>query len=276
MAGVRVLAYAKLNLVLRVVGHREDGYHLLQTLMCAVDLADELTLSLAEGISLVTEGLAVPQEGNLALQAAQLLAREAGVERGVHIHLVKKIPAGAGLGGGSSDAAAVLVGLNRLWELGLGLSELRKYAVSLGADVPFFLSESPAWAEGIGERLSPAQVDLPAAFLIAVPPFRCPTEAVYRAYDRLQLPFSPPARDWEGEFENDLWPAALAVCPQLLPLREGLEKLGGLGVGMTGSGSALFCAFASAGQAQDAARRLEFPGQVFIARPLRRGYKFVG
>ena len=112
MEGIRVLAYAKLNLILRVVGRREDGYHLLQTLMCAVDLADELTLSEAERISLSTEGLAVPHEENLALRAARLLAREAGVEGGVHIRLVKKIPPGAGLGGGSSDAAAVLAGLN--------------------------------------------------------------------------------------------------------------------------------------------------------------------
>ncbi len=277
MAELRVLAYAKLNLVLRVVGRREDGYHLLQTLMCAVDLADELTLSQAKGISLATEGLAVPRKENLALRAARLLAREAGVEGGVHIRLVKKIPPGAGLGGGSSDAAAVLAGLNRLWGLGLSQRELQELGLTLGADVPFFLSESPAWAEGIGERLSPARVDLPGAFLILVPPFDCPTPEVYRLYDELGLPPSCPVRpSGELRFENDLWPAALRLRPRLAELRRALAGLGGLGVGMSGSGSALFSAFSRLEEARAAVERLPFPGTVFVACPVARGYKFLG
>lgn len=277
MAGLRILAYAKLNLVLRVVGRREDGYHLLQTLMCAVDLADELTLSEAEGISLSTEGLAVPREGNLALRAAQLLAQEAGVHKGVHIRLVKRIPSGAGLGGGSSDAAAVLAGLTRIWGLDLSRRELQELGLALGADVPFFLSGSPAWAEGIGEQLSPARVDLPGAFLVLVPPFRCPTPEVYRLYDELELPPSCPVRPSGGlRFENDLWPAAIRLRPQLAELRRALAGLGGLGVGMSGSGSALFSAFNSSEEAWAAAERLSAPGTVFVACPVGRGYKFLG
>jgi 4-diphosphocytidyl-2-C-methyl-D-erythritol kinase len=275
VAGVRVLAYAKLNLVLRVVGRRRDGYHLVQTLLCAVDLADELLLTDQRGLELVVEGEDVgPEEDNLALRAARFLQQRAGGDRGALIRLSKRIPAGAGLGGGSSDAAAVLAGLNRLWGLGLPLEELGALGATLGADVPFFLGPSPAWAEGIGEQLRPAQVDLPAAFLIAVPPFRCPTGEVYRAYDRLGVPYSSPTLGWEGELENDLWPAALALHPQLLALRDRLEGLGGP-VGMTGSGSALFCAFPSEEEARLAARRLHFRGKVFVARPVGRGYKFV-
>ncbi|HIP99815.1 TPA: 4-(cytidine 5'-diphospho)-2-C-methyl-D-erythritol kinase [Candidatus Bipolaricaulota bacterium] len=279
MAELRLLAYGKLNLVLRVVGRREDGYHLLRTLMCAVDLADELTLSEAEGISLSTEGLAVPREGNLALRAAQLLAREAGVNKGVHIRLVKKIPSGAGLGGGSADAAAVLAGLNRLWRLGLSRRELQGLGLALGADVPFFLSESPAWAEGIGERLSPARVDLPGAFLVFVPPFDCPTPDVYRLYDELGPPPSRPVRpSGELRFENDLWPAALRLRPQLGELWRALAGLGGLGVGLTGSGAGLFVAFPDPEAAEVAAESLsgEVEGTVFVARPVGRGYKFLG
>ena len=277
MAELRLLAYAKLNLSLRVVGRREDGYHLLQTLMCAVDFFDELSLAEAEGISISTEGLAIPLGENLAWRAAQLLARHTGVHKGVHIRLVKRIPAGAGLGGGSSDAAAVLAGLNRLWNLGLSTGELQELGLKLGADVPFFLGESPAWAEGIGERLSPAQVALPGAFLILVPPFPCPTPEVYQLFDQLRLPSSCPVRPIAGlRFENDLWPAALRLRPQLGELWRVLEGLGGLGVGMTGAGSALFSAFSGPAEARAAAERLSVPGTVFVARPVGRGYKFLG
>jgi len=279
MEELRVLAYAKLNLVLRVVGRRDDGYHLLQTLMCAVDLADELHLREAEGISLRVEGLEIPPGEDLVLRAVRLLAERTGMGKGVHVRLVKRIPAGAGLGGGSSDAAAALAGLNRLWGLGLSRAELQEIGLELGADVPFFFSDSPAWAEGVGEKLTPANVPLPAAFLILVPPFPCPTPAVYRLYDELGIPFSCPVR-LEGEppgWENDLWPAAVRLRPELGRLRARLEAQNSLGVGMTGSGSALFCAFTSRDQAGKAAQSLKntVEGKWFVAAPVPRGYKFV-
>ena len=278
MEELRVLAYAKLNLVLRVVGRRDDGYHLLQTLMCAVDLYDELSLVEADDLKVEMGGLEIPAGENLVLRAARLLREHAGLRKGAHIRLIKKIPVGAGLGGGSSDAAAALAGLNRLWGLGLSRAELQEIGLELGADVPFFFSDSPAWVEGIGERISPARVDLPKAFLILVPPFDCPTPEVYRLYDELGVPFSCPVR-LEGElpgWENDLWPAALRLRPRLAELRRALAGLGGLGVGMSGAGSALFCAFTSLDQAGKAAQSLKntVEGKLFVAAPVPRGYKF--
>jgi len=279
MEELRVLAYAKLNLVLRVVGRRDDGYHLLETLMTAIDLADELLLSPARDLKLeAPRGLGPPEE-NLVLKAAWALKEVAGTRAGARIRLVKRIPPGAGLGGGSSDAAAVLAGLNELWGLRLSGRRLAEIGTSLGADVPFFLGESPAWAEGIGEKLTPADVPLPAAFLILVPPFSCSTPEVYQLYDELGIPFSSPARLEGGlaGWENDLWPAAVRLRPELGRLRAQLEAQESLGVGMTGSGSALFCAFASLDQAGKAAQSLEkaVEGKLFIAAPVPRGYKFM-
>ncbi|HAF70592.1 MAG: 4-diphosphocytidyl-2-C-methyl-D-erythritol kinase [Acetothermia bacterium 64_32] len=277
MADVRVLAYAKLNLILKVVGRREDGYHLLQSLMCAVDLYDELFLVLAGDLTVEVEGLDIPPEDNLVLRAARLLRDRVGTGKGAHIRVIKRIPVGAGLGGGSSDTAAALAGLNRLWGLGLSRAALQEVGLKLGADVPFFLGESPAWAEGVGERLSPAQVKLPGAFLILVPPFSCSTPEVYRLYDELSLPPSCPLRlGGEIRFDNDLWPAAVRLRPELGRLRSRLEALTGLGVGMTGSGSALFCAFSSRDQAEKAAQSLKktVEGKLFVAAPVPRGYKF--
>jgi len=280
MEELRVLAYAKLNLVLRVVGRRDDGYHLLQTLMCAVDLYDELSLVEADDLKVEMGGLEIPAEENLVLRAARLLREHAGLRKGAHIRLIKKIPVGAGLGGGSSDAAAALAGLNRLWGLGLSRAELQEIGLELGADVPFFFSDSPAWVEGIGERISPARVDLPKAFLILVPPFDCPTPEVYRLYDALGLPFSCPVR-LEGElpgWENDLWPAALRLRPRLAELRRALAGLGGLGVGMSGAGSALFAAFTDAEDAERALDELlnrEIEGRTWLVHPVSRGHEFI-
>ncbi|MFH1609315.1 MAG: 4-(cytidine 5'-diphospho)-2-C-methyl-D-erythritol kinase, partial [Candidatus Bipolaricaulota bacterium] len=188
---MEVLAYAKLNLVLRVVGRRADGYHELESVVTAVDLADEITLTVGgQGVTLDAPAELGPPERNLALRAARaLLTRD---EPGVRITLRKRIPVGAGLGGGSSDAAAVLVGLNKLLGLGRSVTELQVVGAGIGADVPFFLGGSPAWIEGIGDRVTPVEVPLPEAFLILVPSFRCPTPDVYRAFDDLGLPLSLP------------------------------------------------------------------------------------
>lgn len=190
---MEVLAYAKLNLSLRVVSRREDGYHELQSLVTAIDLADRITLSPVDhGVQLVAPAGLGPPERNLALRAARAALPEDGP--GVRISLEKRIPSGAGLGGGSSDAAAVLAGLNDLLSLGKSLGDLREIGAGLGADVPFFLGPSPAWVEGIGDQIIPAAATLPSAFLILVPRFRCPTLEVYRAFDSLCLPFSPPVQ----------------------------------------------------------------------------------
>lgn len=308
MTQLRIHAYAKLNLVLRVVGRRADGYHLLQSLVCAVDVADELELSLLPtGIELHAPAELGPVAGNLAYRAARALLG-AGAP-GLRIVLRKGIPAGAGLGGGSSDAAAVLAGANELLSLGKSAEELRAVGATLGADVPFFLGPSPAWVEGIGEVITPADVPLPAAFLIVVPPFRCLTSDVYRAFDDLDLPLSVPrqpahlltagprARPNPGPdgtssppcpssvrwdlaagnvaFENDLWPAAVHLYPQLVTVRAMLEEVAPLGVGMTGSGSALFGAFPSRAAAAAAREELlsRVDGELLVAAPIGWGYR---
>lgn len=274
---LRILAYAKLNLVLRVVGKRSDGYHLIQSLFCAVDLADEITLEpIPRGIELLAPSALGPPERNLAFRAARALLGSASP--GVRISLRKKIPVGAGLGGGSSDAAAVLVGLNALFGLGKTPEELKALGAKIGADVPFFLGPSPAWVEGIGERVSPADVPVQMVFLLVIPPFPCPTALVYKAFDELGLPFSPPgAIPKVPPFPNDLWPAAVKVHPELSQIRAVLERIPSLGVGMSGSGSTLFLAFPSVREAEATKRRLSHLGaELRIARPVECGYKIVG
>ncbi|MGC9530084.1 MAG: 4-(cytidine 5'-diphospho)-2-C-methyl-D-erythritol kinase [Candidatus Bipolaricaulaceae bacterium] len=279
MARLRVLAYAKLNLTLRVVGRRPDGYHLLESLMTAVELADLLELRpRPTAVRLAGRRGPCPPEENLAVRAAELLRSSTGVDAGVEITLEKNIPPGAGLGGGSADAAAVLAALNRLWGLNLGTGQLQRLGASLGADVPFFLGPSPAWAEGIGDALTTAVTPLPAAFLVLVPPFACPTGEVYRTYDQLGLPLSSSGPSPQGLcLHNDLWPAACRVRPALSRYRARLEAVceDALGVGMTGSGSALFAAFADRAAALAAGRRLRTGGRTFVAAPVGCGYKLL-
>lgn len=275
---MEVLAYAKLNLSLRVVGRREDGYHLIQSLIAAVDLADEITLTVeGQGVTLDAPAELGPPERNLAVRAARAVLDPAGP--GVRIALRKRIPAGAGLGGGSSDAAAVLAGLNQLLALGKTEEELRGIGAALGADVSFFLGRSPAWVEGIGERITPLDVPVPAAFLILTPSFRCLTPDVYQAFDDLGPPFSCPAPPpVEVAVANDLWLAAVHLCPQLASLRAMLAEVAPFGVGMTGSGSALFAAFPRRADAEEAQERLvpRVEGELFVAAPIRWGYRIRG
>lgn len=175
-------APAKLNLFLHVTGRRPDGFHTLQTVFRLIDLCDTLRFSprLDERIvrSSVTPG--VPPADDLCVRAAQALRAATGGGAGVDIHLHKKIPMGGGLGGGSSDAATTLMALNRLWRLGLGQTELMAIGLRLGADVPFFLLGSNAFAEGVGEVLTPVILGL-AWYVILVPPVAVPTAAIFAA-----------------------------------------------------------------------------------------------
>lgn len=157
---LRLLAPAKVNLTFEALGRRADGYHDVRTVMQAISIADEVEFAPAVGLSLTIEHgapafAAPPREDNLAMRAARLLQRETGAAQGAAILLRKRIPAAAGLGGGSSDAAATLLGLRRLWELDMDADALRELAARLGSDVPFFVSGGTALAEGRGERLTP-------------------------------------------------------------------------------------------------------------------------
>ena len=175
-------APAKLNLFLHVVGRRKDGYHLLQSVFRLIDCSDRLRFALrADGeVRLTTSLPGVEDDAELSVRAARLLQREAQCRAGVDISLAKRIPMGGGLGGGSSDAATTLLVLNRLWGLRWPRARLAGLALRLGADVPFFLCGRNAFAEGIGEVLTP--IDLPSAwYVVLVPPVGVPTQAIFSA-----------------------------------------------------------------------------------------------
>lgn len=179
---VRRLAPAKINLRLEVLDKRPDGYHHIRSLMCAVGLYDILTFSPAHrGVSLSCASAHIPSdEGNLAFRAAALLLDHATSTKGVHIHLEKRIPAAAGLGGGSSDAAAALQGVNQLCGLSYSRAELMSLGVQVGADVPFFFSDTPCLATGIGEKLTPVDLSPPFWTVLVTPPLEVSTAWAYR------------------------------------------------------------------------------------------------
>jgi 4-diphosphocytidyl-2-C-methyl-D-erythritol kinase len=254
-ATVEIEARAKLNLCLRVLGVRPDGYHGIESL--AVSLTephDVLTFSQrvpAPGVHLVVGGDLpdVPDdESNLALRAARALLEHTGTRADVEIVLHKRIPAGAGLGGGSADAAAALVGVRALLELPVDDASLSHIAAGIGADVAFCLGEGAAWMRGRGDDLAPVATPALRA-LVAVPPVHCATAAVYAAWDDLGGPKGrtvTPPRGVAGlpELRNDLEPAAWHVCPSLADFRDAVESECGRPAIMAGSGSAYVVLYA--------------------------------
>ena len=238
-----VLAPAKLNLFLHITGRRDDGYHLLQSVFMLIDWCDTLHFDVRDDGVIEREDLnVVLPADDLVMRAAQSLQRASGTNLGAHIAIEKHIPAQAGMGGGSSDAATTLLALNRLWGLNWPLSKLMPLGLALGADVPFFLGGHNAWIEGIGEQITP--IDLPAARFAVLKPnagletakiFRAPE--LQRATETATMPVF--AVDPYGFGRNDLQPVAQALCPEIT---EALQWLGshGLSPRMTGSGSAVF------------------------------------
>jgi 4-diphosphocytidyl-2-C-methyl-D-erythritol kinase len=238
-----VAAPAKLNLFLHVTGRRPDGFHLLQSAFVLLDWHDTLHFERRPGGKLSREDLGAPlPELDLTLRAARALQQASGTADGVHIAIAKRLPAEAGLGGGSSDAASCLLALNRLWQLHWPLAALEKIGLALGADVPFFLRGRTAWVEGVGERITP--VDLPAArFALVKPPRGLATRDIFQSpalkRDSDSATISGFAADPWGFGHNDLEPVARQLCPEV---GEAVEWLGsqGLRARMTGSGSAVF------------------------------------
>jgi 4-diphosphocytidyl-2-C-methyl-D-erythritol kinase len=240
-------APAKLNLFLHITGRRDDGYHLLQSVFMLIDWSDVLHVELRRDGQLTREDLTTPLPADdLVLRAARALQAFAGPGLGAHIGIAKHVPAQAGMGGGSSDAATCLLALNRLWNLHLPLQRLERIGLALGADVPFFLRGHNAWVEGIGEEITP--VALPSSrFAVLKPPAGLDTRLIFAAED-LQRATSPAilsgfaANDAAEIFRfghNDLQPVAQRLCPEV---RQAIEWLGsqGLEARMTGSGSAVF------------------------------------
>lgn len=276
----KLLAPAKINLCLHVLARRPDGYHELAMLMQRVSLYDELSLALNDSgeVRLKCDGLALaPGEENLVVRAARTLLRESACPLGVDIELDKRIPVAAGLGGGSSDAASVLLGLNRLAALGRSRPELMALGLTLGADVPFFILEQTAWATGIGEQLEPLP-DLPRLSYVLVNP-GIPVSTAW-AYQNLRLtPKGDPAklrefpRTPEGLvrlLHNDLESVTGDRHPEIAEVRRALMSQGALGSLMSGSGATVFGLFADREQAEVAAAALaERPGwRTFAVDPL--------
>ncbi len=282
---MRILAPAKVNLFLRIVGRRSDGYHLLDSLMAPVSLYDEIeittrrTAGTEQHIWVTCDDPTIPaDQSNLAYRAASLLCQEAGIGAYITITLQKNIPAGAGLGGGSSNAAAVLKALNQALSLGLETDHLCRLAAQLGADVPFFVPCQMARVGGIGEVLMPFP-PLPQRWLvIVVPAFPVSTPWAYQRFDELQLDSpdlksraidrTPPidARQWPDTalFVNDLEQAVLPEYPLLADRKKQLSALGAEGALMSGSGSAVFGVFAKQEDATQAAAALAGSENVFV------------
>lgn len=280
-------AHAKINWSLAVSGRREDGYHLLDTLMQTISVFDTLSFAPAEALTLETEGdIKVPGADNLVLRAARLLREALGVQKGAAIRLTKRIPAGAGLGGGSADAAAALHGLNALWALGLSTEALARLGARLGADIPFCLTGGFARVQGIGERVLPLPDTEPYHLALIWPGQALSTPAVFSAYDRQEdrggsssvcgahvklsrgqeILRERPALDRlqtallahdlpavQGNAGNALQPVAVRILPEIQACLAALVRAGARASVMTGSGSAVFGLFDTQAAAQGAA-----------------------
>ena len=268
---MRLEARAKINWSLSVLGRREDGYHLMDMVMQPVSLADTLTLTPAEEIRLTVRGGGSDLPGderNLCWRAAETLRSLTGRQEGVAITLEKRIPSQAGLGGGSADCAAVLLGLNRLWELGLSQVQLEETGLALGADVPFCLRGGLCRVGGIGEKLQMLP-EAPGWPLVIVKPCAgLSTGEIYRRFDSLTRP--EPAdtdavitglcagqiRSGQVRLRNDLQPVSEALRPEIGEACRRLVQCGAAAALMSGSGSAVFGVFETAGQAAAAAASL--------------------
>lgn len=283
---VGLKAYAKVNYALDVVGVRPDGYHELRTVMQSISLADDVVVERTGGgfeLRVEPENPGIgPREENTAYLAWRLLCDLRGSELPARVTLRKNVPAGAGLGGGSSDAAAVLRGLDGLFGLGLSAKELRLAARRIGADVPFCLSGGTALAEGVGETLTPVPAPPDHRLLVVKPTRGADTGEVYRAYDEDPVQSTNSADGVlaalrSGDLSalaralgNDLAPFTKAALPEVAELEKKLLEAGALGVSVTGSGSAVFGLFPDERTASSAREKVDAPFAGVYA-PVSRG-----
>jgi 4-diphosphocytidyl-2-C-methyl-D-erythritol kinase len=267
-------APAKLNLFLHVTGRRADGYHTLQTAFRLIDHADSLRFTARDdGKVAMRQALpGVPPEQDLCVRAANLLKQATGHQGGVEIELEKRIPMGGGLGGGSSDAATTLLALNHLWQLGMTRAALQELALTLGADVPVFIFGESAFAEGVGEQLTP--LALPAAwYLVLVPPVAVPTAAVFADPEltRATKPIRITAF-FDGlkqrTLRNDLEPVVSKRYPEVARHLAWLNEHGE--ARMSGSGACAYAEFSSQADVRAVHAQLPRTMRGFVARGLER------
>lgn len=265
MNSVYYLAPAKLNLFLHIMGRRADGYHRLQTIFQFIDYHDTLSFHFDSGDQLSCDSSAsIPPEQDLVLRAAQLLKEYTGTSQGVHIQVNKKIPIGGGLGGGSSDAATTLLALNQLWQLHLPLSILAQLGLQLGADVPVFIQGHAAWAEGVGEILTPIVLDEPW-YLVIHPGCQVSTSQIFSDPD-LTCDVPPVTLDGflAGQCTN--------ICERVVRKRYpaiglALDWLNQYSLArLTGTGACLFARFKSSEQAHTILSQLPKVWQGFVAQ----------
>ena len=261
-------APAKLNLMLRITGQREDGYHLLQTVFQFIDLCDWITFFPVENgeITLQTPILGVQEEENLIVRAANILRKETGCKEGVCIKLEKNLPMGGGLGGGSSDAATTLVVLNRLWKLGLTKERLMHLGLELGADVPVFVFGHAASAEGVGERLE--KVEVPEKWIVVIKPdSHVDTKGIFLTKDLTRDSKSITMAGFlAGQHQNDCLDV---VCKLYQPVEKAMVDLAGFSEArLTGTGACVFAEFDSKELAREAHDALCPKWQVYLVRGL--------
>lgn len=263
-------AHAKINLLLNVMGIRLDGYHELETIMQTLELHDILEISEAPNIEIDITGADLPTgPENLAYKAAALLREYSGYTRGIKIKLYKHIPLAAGLAGGSSDAAAVLNGLNQYWNLKIKPKELASLGAKIGSDIPFCLQGGTALVRGRGEIVSPVKHHLPPLGVVLVKPlFGVSTAQIYRLFDQVTNPFHPDYRGMLKAIErndlvgfikylgNSLEPVTISLHPEIIKIKKEISNAGAIGTLMSGSGPTVFGLFENLSSAEQAAEKI--------------------
>ena len=270
MKTVSLKAYAKVNIGLRIDGRRNDGYHTLKTLFQTVSIHDNLILELQDerGIDFSTTGLKVPTgEDNICVKAARKVLERENQETGIKIRLEKNISVGSGLGGGSSDAAAVIRGLNKLLKLDLDNSEMEAVALELGADIPFFIRGGCQYAEGIGELLSPGEIDDNFILLLVIPDISIATSWAYKNLDYLSLTSDTEdvnlarfPRNGETNkrryFRNDFENLVFSEYPEIGEIKRQISESGAVYASLSGSGSGVFGLYDSMDDAENGKEKL--------------------
>jgi 4-diphosphocytidyl-2-C-methyl-D-erythritol kinase len=281
---LEVLAYAKLNLALEVLGRRSDGYHEVSTILQTIDLADRLTFHPATDLSLQCDDPALNGQDNLVWQAAEILAKSRNIQPRVHIHLEKHIPVAMGLGGGSSDAAATLVALDQLWQLNLSEDELSECAASLGSDVAFFLSGGTALASGRGELITPIH-PLPSSPVTLICPSATIPEKTARMFSRLTSEHHSNGErtsrlaeilESDGYVEdmqyNVFEQVAFQEFEELDVLRQQIRASTGAEVHLSGAGPALYCLPSSEDDFQRVSHALQpYGARVYLVHTISPG-----